>query len=239
MEWQDQGIVLSARRHGEGAMILEVLSKTHGRHAGLLRGGAARRHAAMLQSGNVLHLTWRARLEDHLGSFTAELHAPLSVPLLSSRLKLYGFAALASMLLRYLPEREPNGALYDSCIDLLARMGSEQNWQHRYCLMELQILRALGYGLDLERCAVTGQSHDLTHVSPKSGRAVSREIAKGWEDKLLVYPAFLRAESLVDISAEAFGQSLRLSGYFFEKHVPTTPPGLPEARRRFADMVNR
>lgn len=237
MEWQDQGILLSVRRHGEGAAIIEVLTENHGRHAGLVRGGGGRKMAALLQTGNLLALTWRARLEGQLGSFTVELNEALSVALLSSRLKLYGFNALSAMLIRYLPEREPNGDIYIACLDLLERIRATDKWQHRYCLLELQLLNSLGYGIDLEQCVVTGQHHDLTHVSPKSGRAVSREKAHGWEDKLLIYPQFLRQQTLVEISPEEFGQSLRLSGYFFEKYVPISPPKLPEARQRFADVV--
>lgn len=237
MEWQDHGILLSVRRHGEGAAIIEVMTKAHGRHAGLVRGGGSRKSAALLQPGNWLSLTWRARLEDQLGSFNVEPKKAFSASLLSDRLKLFGFNALSAMLARYVPEREPNPDLFEACLDLMARFQSGENWQHCYCKLELEMLNALGYGIDLSQCAVTGQQHDLTHVSPKSGRAVSRETAKGWEDRLLVYPGFLVAESLVPITSEEFRQSLRLSGYFFEKHVPVDPPKLPEARVRFADMV--
>ncbi len=237
MEWQDQGVLLSVRRHGEGAAIIEVLSEFHGRHAGLVRGGGSRKSAALLQPGNLLALTWRARLEDQLGSFNVELKHPHSATLLSSRLQLYAFNALSAMLVRYLPEREPNVAVFHAVIDLLARLQSGDNWQHRYCLLELEMLNSLGYGIDLSQCAVTGQHHDLTHVSPKSGCAVSREAADGWEEKLLVFPAFLQQEALTKISTEEFRQSLRLSGYFFEKHVPITPPKLPEARLRFVEVI--
>jgi len=237
MEWQDQGVLLSVRRHGEGAAIIEVLSEFHGRHAGLVRGGGSRKSAALLQPGNLLALTWRARLEDQLGSFIIELNHAHSATLLSSRLRLYAFNALAAMLVHYLPEREPNTAVFHAVIDLLSRLSSDDNWQHRYCLLELEMLNTLGYGIDLSQCAVSGQTFDLTHVSPKSGRAVSRGSARGWEDKLLSYPAFLQQDTLTKISSEEFRKSLRLSGYFFEKHVPISPPKLPEARLRFAEIV--
>ena len=237
MEWQDHGILLSVRRHGESAAIIEVMTEAHGRHAGLVRGGGSRKSAALLQPGNWLTLSWRARLEGQLGSFSVELKKSYSAPLLSSRLKLFGFNALSAMLTRYVPEREPNQALFRACTDLMERFQSDENWQHCYCHLELEMLNSLGYGIDLSHCAVTGQDHDLTHVSPKSGRAVGRESAKGWEDKLLAYPGFLIEDSFIQITAEEFSQSLQLSGYFFEKHVPMNPPKLPEARLRFADMV--
>ncbi len=237
MEWQDQGILLSVRRHGEGAAIIELLTQAHGRHAGLVRGGGSRKMAALLQPGTLLTVSWRARIEDQLGSFSVELAHSFATALLASRIKLYGFNALSAMLGRYLPEREPNRALFRSCLELLQRVEADENWQHVYCLLELEMLNVLGYGIDLSACAVTGQAHDLTHVSPKSGRAVSREVARGWEDKLLDYPPFLSGDTLVDVSRKEFRQALRLTGYFFEKHVPVTPPKLPEARRRLFDIV--
>ncbi len=237
MEWQDHGTVLSVRRHGEGSAIIEVLTEAHGRHAGLVRGGGSRKSVALLQPGNQLSLTWRARLEDQLGSFTAELDNARSAMLLSSRRKLYAFNALAAMLVRYLPEREPNARLYAACQDLLARLFADEHWQHRYCLFELEMLEAIGYGVDLSCCAVSGQRDDLTHVSPKSARAVSREAAKGWEDRLLIFPRFLQKSAPGEISSEEFRQSLRLSGYFFQKFVPVVPPNLPEARMRLLDVV--
>ncbi len=227
------------RRHGESAAIIDVFTAHHGRHAGLVRGGASRKHAVILQPGALLSLTWRARLEDQLGSFSVELITSNSAALLADRLKLYSFNALASMLSRYLPEREPNPKLFESCLDLLARLQNGAYWQHRYCIFELEFLESLGYGIDLSQCAVTAQTIDLAFVSPVSGRAVSREGAIGYEDRLLPFPAFLQRHQLAEITVSEFSDSLKLTGYFFEKRVPTTPPRLPEARHRFATMVHR
>ena len=237
MEWQDQGILLSVRRHGEGAAIIDVFTEMHGRHSGLVRGGGSRKAAALLQPGNQLSLSWRARLEDQLGSFSVELNQARSAMLLSTRMKLYGFNALSAMLIKYLPEREPNQALYCACLDLLEHIQNTEIWQHRYGFFELQMLDSIGYGLDLSKCAVTGQTHDLTHVSPKTGRAVSRETALGWENKLLILPAFLLQTPAVNVSPADVRSALRLSGHFFEKFVPANPPELPKARARFAEMV--
>jgi len=237
MEWQDQGILLSVRRHGEGAAIIEVLTAEHGRHAGLVRGGGSQKLSALLQPGNQLLLTWRARLEDQLGTFTPELLQARSSVLLSKRIRLYGFNALAAMLMKYLPEREPNEKLYEEVLDLLARLQADDCWQHRYCIFELKMLEEIGYGVDLSACAVTGQAHDLTHVSPKSGRAVSAKGAVGWEDRLLPLPAFLSHSVMGGISAQDFHDALRLSGHFFAHFVPGAQAGLPEARLRFFDMV--
>ena len=237
MEWQDQGILLSVRRHGEGSAIIDVLTEHHGRHAGLVRGGGSRKAGALLQPGNQLSLSWRARLEDQLGSFSVELSQARSAALLSVRKKLYGFNAISAMLMKYLPEREPNGDLFQGCLDFLECIENERYWEHRYCLFEFEVLEAIGYGIDLTECAVTGQPHDLTYVSPKSGRAVCAKSAEGWEDKLLRLPSFLLLREPAEISSESFKEALRLSGYFFENFVPATPPNLPEARMRFLDIV--
>ena len=237
MEWNDQGILLAVRAHGESAAIIDVLTQRHGRHAGLVRGGSSRKFAALLQPGNLLSLSWKARLEEQLGSFSVELKRANSGHILSSRQKLYGFNALSAMLARYLPEREVNESIFGAVVDILSRYQSELFWQHKYCLFELEFLNALGYGLDLSQCAATGQSDDLAYVSPKTGRAVSRDGAKGWENRLLVFPEFLQQDELRPISSTEFRQSLTLSGYFFAKHVPVTPPKLPEARLRFSDIV--
>lgn len=237
MEWQDQGVLLSARRHGEGASIIEVFTENHGRHAGLVRGGGSRKNAALFQAGNQLSLSWRARIEDQLGTFTVEIINARSAMLLSSRSKLYAFNALAAMLIKYLPEREPNQRLYTACFDVLERLNSDTQWQHRYCIFELEMLENLGYGIDLTCCAVSGQEFDLTHVSPRSGRAVGRESAKGWEQKLLPFPEFLQRQDYVEISKVEFRQALQLSGFFLEKSIPSTLPGLPEARQRLLAEV--
>ena len=239
MEWQDQGVLLNVRRHGESAAIIEVFTEHHGRHAGLVRGGGSRKLAALLQAGTQLSLSWRARLEDQLGSFSVELKYSRSAMLLSERPKLYAFNALSAMLTRYLPEREPEQDLYYSCMDLLTRIENNEYWQHKFCLFELEFLSALGYGIDLSECAVSGQTYDLTHVSPKSGRAVGREAAKGYEDRLLVYPAFLQSSEFREITESEFQDALKLSGYFFEKWIPTRQPHLPEARQRFLEQVQR
>lgn len=237
MEWQDQGILLTRRPHGEGSAIIEVFSEHHGKHAGLVRGGSSRKSAPLLQPGNLLALKWRARIEDHLGTFSVELKATHAGMLIKSRNLLYAFNALSSMLVRYFPEREPYMQIFRSLHELIICMCAGDQWQYKYCLLELKMLETLGYGLDLSECVVTGQPDDLTHVSPKSGRAVSRGAATGWEAKLLPFPQFLREKSLASVSREEFRQFLALTGYFFEHHAGTSTDTLPEARRRFAEIV--
>ena len=176
MDWRDQGILLSVRRHGETSAIIDTFTASHGRHAGVVRGGTSRRIAPILQPGAQLDLSWRARLEEHLGSFTVEPLRSRAAAAMSGRLALAGLNAVVSLLSFCLPEREPHPRLYKQSEQLLDLLGQDEIWPLAYLRWELALLDALGFGLDLSACAVTGASDDLVYVSPRSGRAVSLRI---------------------------------------------------------------
>jgi DNA repair protein RecO (recombination protein O) len=219
MEWQDQGLVLSSRRHGERDAILEVMTAGHGRHLGLVRGGRSSRQAPALQPGNRLQLTWRARLEDHLGHFTAEPLESRAGIVLSDALALHTVTHLGA-LLRLLPERSPHPAIYEASDAICALLANPELLAPVMIRFELMILSDLGFGLDLSECAATGARENLVYVSPKSGRAVSAAAGAPWAGKLLALPAFIRAPaSATPVSAEAVAGGFRLSGYFLERHL--------------------
>ena len=234
MDWQDEGTILSARPHGESAAIIEAFTARHGRHAGVVRGGASRKLAATLQPGSRVALAWRARLEDHIGAFTVE---PLQsrAGVLGDRLALLGLNAVTALLLFALPEREPHPALHagsEALFDALA--GQTPHWPLAYLRWELGLLEELGYGLDLGRCALTGTREDLAFVSPKSGRAVSRGAAGDWAARLLPLPSCLLGQGGAD--ADEIAQGLVTTGYFLEHRLARDLGGraLPEARARLA-----
>ncbi|MEY3307274.1 MAG: hypothetical protein RLZZ413_1312 [Pseudomonadota bacterium] len=236
MEWRDQGALLAVRRHGETAAIIEVFTAAHGRHAGVVRGGASRKLAPLLQPGAQLDVTWRARLEDHLGHFTVE---PLQTrtAILSDRAALSALNAICALLAQSLPERDAHPALYPATIALLdALEGAE--WPLAYLRWELLLLEDLGFGLDLTRCAVTGEAEDLAFVSPRTGRAVSRAGAGDWADRLLPLPACLTGG---DATPAGLLQGLALSGHFLTRELATAPGArpLPEARARLIDLLAR
>jgi DNA repair protein RecO (recombination protein O) len=237
MDWRDEGILLAMRPHGETSAIIEVLTAAHGRHAGVVRGGASRRMAATLQPGNCLQLDWRARLEDHLGSFTVE---PLRsrAHLLSDRLALAGLMSACALLRAALPEREPHPALWGGTKRLFDSLGSE-GWTSDYLRWELQLLEDLGFGLDLASCAVTGATEGLAYVSPKSGRAVSTAGAGDWADRLLPLPAGLAGTG--PLGGPALAQGLRLTGFFLDRGLRPVLQDrpLPEARARLVDLLSR
>ena len=239
MEWRDHGILLSTRRHGENSAIIDVFTETHGRHAGVVRGGAGRRMAPVLQPGAQLDLTWRARLEEHLGSYEAELLRSRAAAALSGRLALAGLNAVTALLGFCLPEREPHPALYRRSENLLDLLENEELWPLAYLRWELALLEELGFGLDFTACAVTGRTRGLEFVSPKSGRAVSREGAGDWADRLLPLPPVMLGEGAAEDAEIA--QALRTTGYFLEAHLAPSLGSrpLPEARGRFADLLSR
>ena len=242
MEWVDQGIVLAVRKHGESSVVATLLTALHGRHAGLVRGGSGRHLRGALQVGNRLRVTWRARLSEHLGNFSCELAYARTATVLADKQRLAGFSAAAALLERSLPEREPQPDVYAAFDELLDTIAASSRWPEQYVAWEIGLLRELGFGLDLSHCAVTGRTDDLAYVSPRSGRAVSRDAAAEYRNRLLALPAFLAGGSGADDppSKEDISAGLSLTGYFLEHHV-LTPSGnrIPAARLRLLDIFQR
>lgn len=238
MDFTDDAIVLSTRRHGEANLVLSALTQEHGRHLGLVKGGASRRQRPNLEIGNRLKVVWHARLEEQLGSFTIEPTGSVSAQLLDDPLRLAGLASACAVADIVLPEREPHADVFIATATLIAAIADgAEDWPAAYVRWELALLASLGFGLDLTRCAATGETTDLAYVSPKSGRAVSRAAGEGYRDRLLPLPAFLISEVAPDKSDLSDG--LRLTGYFLDRHVlhgPTTDRRL-EARARFLERL--
>lgn len=240
MDWTDTGIVLAARKHGETSVIVSLLTGEHGRHLGLVRGGAGRRARGVYETGNVVAATWKARLEEHLGSFSCELTRAVAAEHLDHPLRLAGLSALAAVTEAALPEREPHEALFGHFARLIDDMTSG-NWMRDYVAFEMELLTEMGFGLDLSECAATGATDDLIYVSPKSGRAVSRAGGAPYKGKLLPLPAFLAGAGPSDDDlpgAVDVMDGLTLTGYFLERHVFVhRRGGAPAARQRFIDRL--
>jgi DNA repair protein RecO (recombination protein O) len=241
MEWNDDAIVLSSRRHGETGVVLELLTRDHGRHAGLVRGGTSRRVKPSLQPGNSVHVNWRARLEEHLGSFTCELARARAGELMESREALAGLNAFTAVTSAAMPEREAHAAVFLGAEVLLDAMMAEdaQHWMTLYIRWEVGLLEALGFGLDLSECAATGATTDLTYVSPKSGRAVSRAGAGIYAARLFALPAFLLDTSADEPTPADIAAGLALTGYFLQERV-LIPHGkeMPPARNRLDALAD-
>lgn len=251
MEWTDQGIVLSARRHGETSAIAEVLTREHGRHMGLVRGGRGKRMAGVLQPGNEVTATWRARLSEHLGTYTIELVDARAARLMPDPLRLAALSSLAATASLALPEREPHTALYDGFRAVLVSVDvapqASVAWAAGLVRWELGLLRELGFGLDLSACASTGRADDLIYVSPRSGRAVNRDAGEPYKEKLLPLPPFLRPGETAprpgdqtELALQDIEDGLRLTGYFLDRrvfHAMDRPA--PPARTRFFEKFSR
>jgi DNA repair protein RecO (recombination protein O) len=239
MEWREEGVLLAVRRHGESAAIIEVFTENHGRHAGVVRGGRSRKIAPILQPGAQLDVTWRARLEDHLGVFTAEPVRSRAVQLMADRETLAALNAVTSILSFSLPERAAHAALYRRTCALLDMIGEGPVWALAYLKWEQALLDDLGFGLDLSRCTVTGASDNLAFVSPKTGRAVSEVGAGDWAERLLpLSPALLGRG---DGSDGELLEGLQVTGHFLETHLAPAlgDRQLPQARQRFIDVLAR
>ncbi|TCD14235.1 DNA repair protein RecO [Oricola cellulosilytica] len=239
MEWHDHGIIIGTRRHGETSLILEVMTERRGRHLGLVRGGRSRKLQPLLQPGNAVDLTWRARLEEHLGTYQVEPVALSAARLMDHSSGVYGIQLLGSHL-RLLPERDRHSELYRAMEVVIEHLCEPQIAGPLMVRFELRLLEELGFGLDLSSCAGTGVRNDLVYVSPKTGRAVSRLAGEPWKDKLLALPPFLAGQPSVTPDRETMEAGFRLTTYFLHRHV-YDPRGAkePDERTGFVSAVLR
>ena len=239
MDWRSSGILLSTRPHGETSVIIEVFMPDRGRHAGVVRGGTSRKIAPILQPGAQLDVAWRARLEDHLGSFAIEPVRSRTALVMGNRLALAGLNAVTGLLSFCLPERAAFPALYQRSEQLLDLLGQDDVWPLAYLRWEMALLEDMGFGLDLGTCAVTGASEGLAFVSPKSGRAVSAAGAGEWVDRLLPLPPVMMGQG-EGADAEVI-DALRTTGYFLENRLAPHlgARSLPDARARFVSTFSR
>ena len=241
MEWVDEGMVLDVKRHGETSIILELMTHAHGRHLGLVRGGSSPRLRGILQPGNTVGATWRARLDEHLGLYLVEAANLRVAGFMDKAHALHGVTHLAA-LCRLLAEREPHTAIYDALGAILDRLDDPQAAAPLIARFELDFLAELGFGLDLTACAATGAKDELAFVSPRSGRAVSRAAGEPYRDKLMRLPVFLRREGSGGArpSPGDVVDAFVLTGFFLERHA-FAPRGLslPEARAHLVSALTR
>jgi len=239
MEWRDEGIILGTRRHGETSAILELMTRAHGRHMGLVRGGRSRRMQPLLQPGNRVDVIWRARIDEHLGMMQVEPVSFAAARLIEQPVGLYALQ-LAAAHLRLLPERDPHQGLFETLAIILEHCDDPLISGELLLRFEVMMLEELGFGLDLKRCAATGSGDNLAYVSPKSGRAVSRDAGAPWADKLLAMPPFMISSTVRAASLAELTDAFRLTSFFFTRHV-WEPRALkaPESRDGFLMAVSR
>lgn len=237
MEWEDEGIVIGAKRHGERQIITTLLTKEHGRHKGVFRPSKATKSTC--ECGTLVQAVWKARLREHLGSWSLEpLFSPLAF-VLQNALSLKVLNAACALLETCLPEREAAPKVYTAFRHLVQDFENitqnEASFLKTYCYFELFLLEHSGIPLDFTTCAVTGERENLYYVSPRTGRAVTKATGEPYKDKLLLLPAFLQGfdKQQKEPTHQEILAALALSGYFLTKYVFVPHDiNVPEARHR-------
>jgi DNA repair protein RecO (recombination protein O) len=239
MQWTDEGVVLSVRPHGETAAVVELFTRGHGRHLGLVHGGRSRKLRPVLQMGNHVDAGWKARLEDHLGHMSVELRRGYAAAAMEDPLALSGLTSLCA-LARLIPERDPHASLFEVTLFVLGYLDEPGVWPALMVRWEMALLDELGFGLDLSQCAATGSNDQLIYVSPRSGRAVSASAGEPYKEKLLSLPSFLLGSRDTPVGPADIEAGLALTGHFLETRVlrPRGEP-MPETRHRLAGLLAR
>jgi len=242
MEWTDEGLILSAQPHGENAIVATLLTAEHGRHAGLIPGGQGRKQQATLQCGTLVDVRWRARMLDQLGTYTLESIRSFGAGCFDDPEGLAIITAASAVTEASLPERQPMPGVYAGLCALFA-IEDRDLWAPAYIKWEMGLLKALGYGMDLSCCALSGATEDLAYISPRTGRAATAKAAAPYQEKLLPLPGFLCGSSHWN-DLDIFN-GLTLTGHFLARHVFANPQNrrlvpldgmLPLARQRLAAL---
>lgn len=233
MQWTDNGILLNARSYGERSYIVTIFTEIQGRHAGIFKSSAKTK--AAIQPGNLVQARWSARLPEHLGSWQLELIESPSSRILSDRLRLAALGAALSLADHLMAERHQYKQLYNSLLNLIKQIVHSARWYQDYVNYELKLLEDLGFGLDLTKCAVTGQTNGLRYISPKTGRAVCKEAGKPYLDRLFEIPDFWLHSQ--EIQMDQFYQSLVITSYFFQKNL--LEKGLPASRIALQHFIKK
>lgn len=237
MEWSDEGVILSVRPHGETAAIVELFTRSHGRHLGLVHGGRSRKMRPVLQPGNHVDAVWKGRLAEHLGHASIELRRGYAASAMEDAAALAGLSSMCQ-LARLMPERDPHPNFYEVTLFVLSFLDDVSVWPALLVRWELALLDEMGVGLDLTSCAATGSTESLAFVSPKSGRAVSAEAAAPYAGRLLPLPGFLRKGRPAEVSAGDIVDGFALTGYFLERRVLSPrEERLPEVRARLVGLL--
>lgn len=239
MEWTDDGVVLSVRPFGESGAIADLLTRQYGRHSGLVRGAKSKTMRSLLQPGNAARAQWRGRLDEHLGTFTLEAEKAHAGFAMSDRRKLAALNAVCATALACLPERVPYPAVFEGFVALLDLIGDQEIWPALHIRWEVGLLSELGYGLDLTKCAATGEVDDLIYVSPRTGRAVSRAAGAPYANRMLLLPRFLLGAQAGTADPDEIGAGYALTGHFLERHLlQPFHKQLPDARARYMELVS-
>jgi len=239
MRWESNGLILNFSKYNEKSYILEIFTEEHGKHKGIIRGLHSKNKRSIIEPGNEVFATWSGRLETHLGNYNVEPIKLWSSHILQFKDKLSAISSICSLISLTMAERQPNPLIYFSSKKLIEIVASTRDdWIREYVFWEMQLLSEIGYGLDLERCAVTSKSSDLVYVSPSSGRAVTNEGAGDFRNKLLPLPKFM-TDFKANYDNDDIYNALNLTEFFFKKRF-FLPNNLnfPQSRNRLKELFN-
>lgn len=214
-------LVLSARRLGERSFVISLFTRDNGRHLGVLQ------KKEPPQIGSFVEGRWQARLSDQLGTYYLEPSISFSARFLDDKMRLATLTTLCALLDSVLPERQSYTNFYVATLKFLHDL-DEDDFLKKYVLWEKDLLQTIGFGLDCSKCAGGGDANDLAYISPKTGRAVSRQMGYPYHDKLLELPVFMWKES--DASPDDIRKGLNLTGYFLSTYSPVK--SLPKIREQ-------
>lgn len=240
MHWTDTAIILSAQKFSENSSIVTAFCSEHGISKGLVKGIQGKKNRGIFHPGNYVNISWRGRLAEHLGMFTAELNQSIAALILTDKQRLAALSTICALLEETLPEKEPHPDIFEQTLHVIQSIKEDLNWLPNYILLELNLLSELGFGLDLTACAATGSTKNLIYVSPKSGCAVSEQAGLPYKNKLLTLPNFIKNNHFEQINGAEIKNGLELSAYFlnkyiFEPHNKIMPP----SRARLVELVTK
>ena len=249
-EWNDQGLVLSAKKYGEKGLIINILTENHGRYLGWFNNYKSKNILADIQPGNLVNVFWKSRLIEQMGKFKIELIASVSGKIFDEKLKLQALNSVCSLLEKFLPERQNYSQIFNATnafIDLLTFQDESKNdyWMEGYVKWEIGVLSSIGFSLDLNRCAVTGSDTNLLFVSPKTGKAVSKDGAGRYAPRLLLLPFFLGGDNVIGSNFyKEILAGLNITSYFFKNKLllsinTNKPINLPNPRIRFVELIEK
>ncbi len=237
MEWNDSGIIVSNSAFNDKSIIIGCLTETQGLRYGLVNKSKNNNNITI---GNTVEITWRGRLENHLGKFTIKSYKPIYQHIYHDYTKLNAVLNVCSLIAISILEKEKQERLHIKLHNFLALIADKNPlWINDLIKLELYILRVSGFGLELNKCTVTETTHNLQYISPKTGKAVSSDAGKPYAKKLFpLLDIFIKHKQAVDLTESV--QALNILTHFFEKHVlPLKNSTMPQYRNELVETLKR
>ena len=228
MQIDDEGIIIKKKKYRESSLLISFFSLNHGINSGLVKG-VLKKDFGTYEIGNKVYIKSSFRLDEQLWNCKFELIKNNSVNYFDNQNKLNTLLTICSIIDLSLPKNNPQIKIYNKTIDLIENLLSK-DWVVKYIFWELFLLSELGYGLDLEKCVVSGKKENLIYVSPKSGKAVSKTEGEKYKNKLFNLPKFL-IDKNVKPTNDSLKQAISLTGFFIDKFLKKNNKKLPFYRK--------